>query len=264
VVKKNSLPLGPRLLAIALLVITGFTATIAPAETIPPAPTRYFNDYGNQISRGVANQLNRQLEAYERESSNQILVAIYPRMDSESSVQDYTYRIAESWNIGQAGRHNGAALFVFLDNREVFLQVGYGLEGVLPDALANRIIEDEIVPRFRAGDFEGGMTAAVGAMIAASQGEYTGSGRTNADGSGSNQRGKGQWFLILIFIIISVISGRNRRQRMVFGGGRHGRGGRWIGGGGFGGGRRGGGGGGFGGFSGGGGSFGGGVAGGRW
>ncbi len=253
-VKIFSRPLG---LLLTLLLLSGFT-TAAGAETIPPAPPRYFNDYGNQVSAGVANQLNRQLEAYERESSNQILVAIYPRMDSDSSVQDYTYRIAESWKIGQAGRNNGAALFVFLDNREVFLQVGYGLEGVLPDALANRIIADEIVPRFRSGDFDGGMTAAVGAIIAASKGEYTGTGRTQADGRRS-ERSNGQWFIILIFIIISILSGRNRRRRMILGGG-HRRGGIWLGGGGFGGGRRGGG----GGFSGGGGSFGGGGAGGRW
>lgn len=262
-VKQKSVPLRSLPISLVLLCLSGFTTTVL-AETIPPAPPRYFNDYANQISGAVAQQLNRQLEAYERESSNQLLVAIYPRMDSESSVQDYTYRIAESWQIGQAGRNNGAALFVFLNNREVFLQVGYGLEGVLPDALANRIIEDEIVPRFRAGDFDGGMTAAVGAMIAATKGEYTGTGRTNADGSRQNQRGKGQWFLILIFIIISVISSRNRRRRLVLGGGRHGRGGMWIGGGGFGGGRGGGGFGGGGGFSGGGGSFGGGGAGGRW
>ncbi len=255
----------PHRLLLILAIICGVTTTVTRAETIPPAPKQYFNDYAGQISSAVARQLNQQLERYERESSNQLLVAIYSKMDSDSSVQDYTYRIAESWKVGQAARNNGAVLFVFLDNREVFLQVAYGLEGALPDALAKRIIEDEIVPRFRAGDFDGGMVDAVQAMIAATKGEYTGTGRTNADGSRRNQNSKGQWLLILIFIIISVISGRNRRRRMILGGGRHGRGGIWFGGGGGGFGGRGGGGfGSGGGFSGGGGSFGGGGAGGRW
>ena len=249
-------------LLLVLFLLCGFTTT-ALAETIPPAPPRYFNDYARQISSSVANQLNQQLEAYERQSSNQILVVIYPQMDSDSSVQDYTYRIAESWKVGQAERNNGAVLFVFLDNRELFLQVAYGLEGVLPDALAKRIIDDEIVPRFRAGDFDGGMVAAVGSIIAATQGEYTGSGYTAGDRGSRSQRGNGQWFLIIIFIIVSILFRGNRRGRVIIGGhGRH-SGGFWIGGSGRGG-RGGGGFGGGGGFSGGGGSFGGGGAGGRW
>lgn len=242
------------------------------AEVMPPKPRNYFNDYANRVSAQTAQQLNQQLAQYERETSNQIVVAIFPTMQSDSSVADYTQRVAESWKVGQAGRNNGAVLFAFMEQREVFIQVGYGLEGALPDAIAKRIVQNEIIPRFRAGDYEGGMRQAVGAMIAATKGEYTGTGRTAAERSrasgsrGSAVGGAGTFLLLLIFIF-TMFSIRRRNRRPMIMGHPLGRGGRGIfiptggfgRGGGFGGGGFGG-----GGFSGGGGSFGGGGAGGRW
>lgn len=252
-------------LASLLLGLSAITPAVVRAETIPAAPRAYFNDYTGQVSSGVAQQLNRQLESYERESSNQLLVALFNRMDSESSVQDYTYRVAESWKVGQGGRNNGAVLFMFLDDREMFLQVGYGLESVLPDALANQIVEDVIIPEMRRGDLNAAMTSGVAAMISATKGEFTGTGRTNADGrrGQSRERGTplGQIIFFIIIVVLSVIFRGRGRRRMIIGGGlggglhHRGRGGVFGGGGSFGGG---------GGFSGGGGSFGGGGAGGRW
>ena len=243
------------------------------AERIPPAPPRYFNDYAGVVSRPVADRLNARLEQFERESSNQLLVAIYPRMESDSSVEDYTVRVAQAWKAGQQAKNNGAVLFAFMQEHKLYLQVGYGLEPVLPDATAKRIIEREIVPRFRARDIDGGMTAAVDAMIAATKGEYRGTGRTQADGR--NGGAIGPLILFVLVIIISIVLGIIRRavsQPAVFLNPRR----RspaanlwWMGGGGGGGdgggfGGFGGGGGGGGGFSGGGGSFGGGGAGGSW
>ena len=83
------------------------------------------------------------LAQFERESSNQILVAIYPRMQSASSVEDYTVRVAQAWRVGQKARNNGVVLFVFQESRDVRIVTGYGLEGVLPDAIAKRIISDD-------------------------------------------------------------------------------------------------------------------------
>ena len=76
-------------------------------------------------------------------------------MQSDSSIEDYTVRVAQSWGVGQKGKSNGAVLFVFTQDRKMYLQVGYGLEGALPDALAKRIIENEIKPYFRNGDYDG-------------------------------------------------------------------------------------------------------------
>jgi len=130
-------------------------------EVIPPPPAAYFNDYANVVSTGTAAQLDKTLEDFERQSSDQIVVAVFPKMQSDSSIEDYTVRVARSWQVGQKNKNNGAVLFVFVQDHKMFLQVGYGLEGVLPDALCKRIIDEQISPRFKAGDFDGGLTAGV-------------------------------------------------------------------------------------------------------
>jgi len=150
------------------------------AETIPPAPPAHFNDYASLVSPQTAAALDAKLAQFERDTSSQVVVAIYPTMQSDSSIEDYTVRVAQSWHAGLKGRDNGAVLFIFASTHKVYLQVGYGLEGALPDALAKRIIEDEIVPRFRSGDYDGGVTAGVDSILAATRGEYRGSGRTVA------------------------------------------------------------------------------------
>lgn len=250
------------------------------AERIPPAPPRYFNDYAGVVSRPVADRLNAQLEQFERASSSQLLVVLYPKMESDSSVEDYTVRVAQAWKAGQAGKNNGAVLFAFMQSHDLYLQVGYGLEPVLPDATAKRIIEREIVPRFRARDFDGGMTAAVNAMIAATKGEYQGTGRTVAEG---RHRAPATITSILIpllavalimlfigFMVIRFIIRVARNPLVLLNPRRRGviTNNTWWtgGGGGLGGGSSGSswGSGGGGGFSGGGGSFGGGGAGGKW
>lgn len=249
------------LLALALAI------GVRAAETIPPAPQNHFNDYAGVVAPAAAQLLNAELAQFERETSNQILVAVYPKMQSDSSIEDYTVRVAQAWRAGQAQRDNGAVLFVFTQDRALYIQVGYGLEGALPDALCKRIIEDEIVPRFRAGDTTAGLAAGVHAMIAAAKGEYAGTGRTvreSAQGRGHGPRA-GLWVVLFVLMMLAfsfraarrgTIYGRGGRRSIWlgrpggFGGWGGGGGGRWGGGGGT--------------FSGGGGSFGGGGAGGRW
>ncbi len=242
------------------LLCLGLLCSLRGAEVIPPAPRDHFNDYAGLVPADMARALNAELTEFERATSNQILVAIYPRMASDSSIEDYTVRVAQSWGAGQKDKKNGAVLFIFSQDRKLYIQVGYGLEGVLPDALCKQIIANEITPRFRQGDFPGGVEAGVHALIAATRGEYQGTGRTVKDGRGGGGNGMPPiviFFLVILFIVFSFF---RRRGSAVYG-----RRGRFItyGGGGFlgGGGSSGGGG---GSFSGGGGSFGGGGAGGSW
>src|SRR5688500_14104389 len=99
-------------LAICLWVLS---AAPAIAETLPPRPKeKYFNDLAGVVSAPVAKSLDGKLRQYERDTSNQIVVAVFPKMETESSIQDYTYRIAEAWKVGQKDRRNGAVLFVFI------------------------------------------------------------------------------------------------------------------------------------------------------
>ncbi|HXA44848.1 MAG TPA: TPM domain-containing protein [Candidatus Angelobacter sp.] len=230
---------------------------------IPPAPTQYFNDYAQVVSSATASQLNQTLENFERQSSEQILVAIFPTMQSDSSIEDYTVRVARAWKVGQKDNNNGAVLFVFVQDHKMYLQVGYGLEGVLSDALCKRIIDEQISPRFKAGDFDGGLTAGIQSILAATKGEYKGTGRTVADGQMQHQSiapffNFGFIVLIVIIVIFARGSGMFLPWLLLSSSGSS----RGWGGGGFssGGGFSGGG----GGFSGGGGSFGGGGAGGSW
>jgi uncharacterized protein len=237
------------------------------AEKIPPAPPNHFNDYAGIVKPEVAAQLEQELTDYERESSNQLLVAIYPHMQSDSSIEDYTVRVAQAWKVGQKDRRNGAVLFIFSNDRKLFIQVGYGLEAVLPDARCKQIVENEITPRFRAGDFSGGVAAGVHAMILSTRGEYQGKGGLVAEQHSTASRGLPP-FAVFIGIVAFIVFLSFRRRR-TYGYRRGGRffpvytgGSNWGGGGGWGGGGSGGGGGGS--FSGGGGSFGGGGAGGSW
>jgi uncharacterized protein len=180
-------------------------------------------------------------------------------MESDSSVEDYTVRVAQAWKVGQKGKNNGAVLFVFKNDRKLYLQVGYGLEATLTDATAHDIIENILKPRFRQGDYDAGLREAVAAMIAATKGEYRGTGRTQAEARGTGGAPIGLIAFIIIAVVFAVI--RSQQRGVIIGGRRRsglgnvfwtGGGGGWSGGGGGGG------------FSGGGGSFGGGGSGGSW
>ena len=256
------------------LALAGVTVARA-AEVIPAKPARYFNDYAKIVSGSTAQQLDKTLEDFERATSSQIVVATFPKMESDSSIEDYAQRIYKAWGVGQKGTNNGAILLVFVQNRTMRIHTGYGLEGALPDATAKRIIEDEIKPRFRQGDFNGGLTAGVNAMLQATRGEYRGSGKTVQDirrqKHSTQNFGSILFFLFIFFLIVMRVLGGirrgigfSRRGRWASPGWGWGSGGwssgGWSSSGGGGGGWSGGG----GGFSGGGGDSGGGGASGSW
>ena len=253
--------------AFAVFALLAFgAANLDGAEKIPAKPAGYFNDYANVVPKEKALVLNEKLAQFERQTSNQVVVAVFRKMESDSDIADYTQRIAESWKVGQAEKRNGAALFVFIDDRKMFIQVGYGLEGALPDVTAFDITERHIKPRFRAGDYVGGLDEGIDLMLKAIRGEYKGDGATAREKSGSNvSSGCGPLgFLVMLIIILTII----RLGRRKGGYGYTGFGGPFISSG-WGGGSSGGSsssssGGGFSGFSGGGGSFGGGGAGSSW
>jgi len=247
-------------LAVALAFVVAITAHAA--EVIPPKPDRYFNDYAGVASKGAAQRFNEQLAQFERETSDQVVVAVFPKMQSDSDIADYTQRVAQTWGVGQKERRNGVVLFVFIQDRKMFIQVGYGLEGALPDATAFDITERHIKPLFRNGNYEGGIATGIDLICKAIRGEYKGSGKTVAE---QRRGGNSFGFLpFIIFVIVLIIISRLMRRLGGYGysSGRSGPvflpmgGGGWSSGGGGGGG--------FGGFSGGGGSFGGGGAGSSW
>lgn len=242
-------------------------AGLGAAEKIPPKPAGYFNDYANVVPKEKALALNEKLAQFERETTNQVVVAVYRKMESDSDIADYTRRVAESWKVGQGEKRNGAVLFVFVEDRKMFIDVGYGLEGALPDVTAFDITERHIKPRFRGGDYAGGLDEGIDLILKAIRGEYKGDGSTVREKSRSNaSSGCGPLgFIIMLIIVLTIIRLGRRRG----GYGYTGLGGPfissgWGSGGGWSGGSSSSSGGGFSGFSGGGGSFGGGGAGSSW
>jgi uncharacterized protein len=204
-------------LFVGVLVLLWLGASLGKAETLPSKPAGYFNDYAGIVDRATVSRLNEKLAQFERETSTQIIVAIYRTMQSESSVDDYTQRVAKTWGVGQQGRNNGAVLFVFVENRQMFIQTGYGLEGALPDAICFDITHNVVAPRFKSGDYVGGLEAGVSAMMQAVRGEYKGTGRTKAEGKDIGPKLPFGIVLLVFIVIIVVMSQLQRKARRRWG-----------------------------------------------
>jgi len=180
------------------------------AEVIPPKPDRYFNDYAGVVSKEAAYRFNEQLAQFERETSDQVVVAVWQTMPSQSSIEDFTQRTFQAWTVGQKGRNNGVVLFVFVKDRRMRIQPGYGLEGALPDITCDQIIRNAIAPHFRNGDYEGGLGAGIDLIFKAIRGEYKGSAETVAE----QRRGSGAlgFLPFIIFVGVLIIISRVMRR----------------------------------------------------
>ncbi len=253
------------------LLLSLSAGSLAAADGTPPPPEHYFDDRAGLVSKGDADRLDDKLRQFDESSSTQLVVTIFPELPSPS-LEDFTIRTAQAWRVGRKKLDNGAILFVFVKDRKMRIEVGYGLEGSLTDLRSHQILDEQIAPLLRSGEPARALEAGIDGMIAVTRGEYQApAGRKASPRNALGSLGT----LILVAILFLVIlrlqgglgstlyTGRGWR-RGGWGGGGWG-GGSWGGGGGGGGGGGSwGGGGGGGGFSGGGGSFGGGGASGSW
>jgi len=259
-----------------LLIFFAFTAY---AQQLPekPNPPRIVNDFAGVLSVQERESLEQQLIQFNNETSTQIAIVTVKSLDG-TSVDDFAFKLGEKWGIGQKGKDNGALILVKPkygnEKGQAFIALGYGLEGVVPDALANRIVNNEMIPRFKNNDYYSGLLAAATRLTQLSKGEFTAENyMSQTSHKGKVGGGVGSIiFMIIIFFIFSragrarnsSLGGRSNLPFWIFlgmmGSGSRGHSGSWDsfsgGGGSFGGGSS------FGGF--GGGSFGGGGAGGSW
>ena len=250
----------PGLYLFAILLVLA-AAISALALEVPPKPLGRVSDYSSILTSSQIAALDRTLAEFEQQTTNQIAVVLIPTLAGDS-LEDYSIRLAEKWQIGQKGRDNGVILLIVVQDRKIRIEVGYGLESVLPDSLSGDIIRQVIAPRFLEGRFFEGIRAGVSAIMAATKGEYRATGPSKRGTQGRSFVSLiWPFFIFFIFLSALINSFRRRRYPSRRSGGWFIGGPFWWGGGGSGGGS----GGGFGGgFSGGGGGFGGGGASGGW
>lgn len=254
-----------RFLAFFLLLLT----TAAHALDVPPPPTRWVTDQAGILSTTDLAMLDSKLENFEQQSGAQFLIYIFRSIENEA-IEDFTIRAVERWKVGQKKYDNGLVLFVFVQERKVRIEVGYGLEGSVTDAFSSRVIREFIAPKFQQGDYAGGLNAGADALMQKIRTGEEPVPPLNPRGSQQQQPDENPYPGVLVFLVILfvffILPLLSRRRR---GGGCGGcifpfffpGGGITFGGGGFSSGGFGGGG---GGFSGGGGGFGGGGATGGW
>jgi uncharacterized protein len=145
-------------------------AALASADVAVPALTARVTDLTGTLSGGAVARIEAKLADLEAKKGSQIAVLIVPTTQPEE-IEQYGIRVADAWKIGRKGIEDGAILLVAKDDRRVRIEVGNGLEGAMPDAIANRIIAETITPQFKLGDFDGGVEKGVDQMISVVNGE---------------------------------------------------------------------------------------------
>ncbi len=231
-----------------ILIFLVAAVSVHSQPNIPPLKN-YANDFSGALSNGELNAVEQDLRDFDAQTSNQIVLLLINSLENYP-IEMLAHEVAEKNGIGRKGRDNGVLLLIAIKDKKLRIEVGYGLEGALPDALASSIIRNEIVPHFRSGNFYRGIQAGINAIKSATVGEYSGDPKPIEE---DDDRLGLPVIYFIIFILLSLLfrgKGRGLGSLLLLGSLSGGR----SSGGSFGGG----------GFSGGGGSFGGGGASGGW
>lgn len=190
---------GLLLLTILLSAVFAFAA-----ETpIPSAPVHFVTDNAGFMSPAAREKLDSGLSQYSRQSGKQLIVYI-GKTTGDTPLEDWAVKAFEKWKVGQKGLDNGVALFIFSEDRKLRIEVGYGLEGVLPDALANRIINEVIVPMIKAGDNDGAVAAGVTAIDQVISGQGLTSTDANRRSGRHGERAPLSRGQLIFFAIIAI------------------------------------------------------------
>jgi uncharacterized protein len=164
-------------------------------------------DLAGLLTSDQTGALESKLQDLEKTDSTQVAVLIIPSLEGEP-LEDYSERVATAWRLGQKGRDNGALLLLVMKERKVRIEVGYGLEPTLTDLKSHRIIQDELAPHFRSGDYYGGIDAAVSAIIQVVRGTYQGPAEPARSGRRSSR--SFDWIIIMLLPMFWVLSATGR------------------------------------------------------
>ncbi|WP_447984615.1 TPM domain-containing protein [Nitrospira sp. Nam74] len=166
-----------------------------------PALTGRIVDLANLLPSDVVVSLSAELAEHERKTGNQIAVLTLPSLEGEP-LEEFSHRVSTTWKLGRKGTDNGVLLLVVPGERRIRIEVGYGLEGSLTDAKSSQIIRREIIPRFKSGDFSGGIAAGLKAIMGTIEGTYT----LPAESRDKSEQ-SGPWESLVIAIVIGALVG---------------------------------------------------------
>ncbi|WP_243371505.1 TPM domain-containing protein [Geotalea sp. SG265] len=184
---------------ILIFLFLQFSWLFAQALEVPPLRA-HVNDYAALLSPSAAQYLEEQLTQFERSDSTQIVVLTIESLADEN-LEDYSIKVAETWKIGQKKIDNGAILLIVKNERKIRIEVGRGLEGKLTDLVSGRIIRNDISPRFKQGDYDGGVAAGVAAIMAVVRGEY----KAPATDLRHGRKGANPAFTLIIFVGLAAL-----------------------------------------------------------
>jgi uncharacterized protein len=162
------------------------------------------NDFAGILSTEQTAVLEGKLRNLEETDSTQVAILIIPSLENEA-LEDYTERVATAWKLGQKGRDNGALMLIAMKERKIRIEVGYGLEAKLTDALSRRIIQNELAPHFQEHDYNGGIDAAATAIIQVIRGSYQGTGPARTVRRSGSSRRSFDWIILLLFPLLAIL-----------------------------------------------------------
>ncbi|MEA2105160.1 MAG: TPM domain-containing protein [Bacteroidota bacterium] len=197
-----------------LIIILALFSLQVYAQEFPEKSNRIVNDYSNFLSVDERNALEQKLVNFSNQTSTQIAIAIVPNLQGYDA-SSYAFELGERWGIGQKGKNNGILILVkpktSNSKGEIFIATGYGVEGAVPDAIAKRIVDNEVLPNFRQGQYYKGLDQAVNTIISLTKGEFTADEyRERTSGNVSSAI---PMIIIFLLIILFSVMGRVRRAR---------------------------------------------------
>jgi uncharacterized protein len=158
--------------SIIFLIIIFMTLPLWSQEALPEKPKSWVNDYAQVLTTGEQKTLNDMLSGLEQRSSNQIFIAIFNQMPENTYIEDFAVKLYEKWRPGLPDQDNGILMVIFVKDRQIRIEVGYGLEDVITDAQSGMLIRNYIAPEFKKGNYYQGLIAVLQIMIPAVEGKY--------------------------------------------------------------------------------------------
>ncbi len=201
-----------------VLIILGVLWVVVGAQSLPEKPTAWCNDYAGVLTPAQRDTLNAILGDFERRTSNQIFIAIFRRLPENTYLEDFAVRLFEKWRPGLPDKNNGILIVIFTEDRKARIEVGYGLEDVITDAQARRVLYDQMIPFFKQGDYYRGLMAGLQVLMPAAEGKYQ-IPLKRKRGGGKQSQVIGALTFFLIFFVIFLLS-RKQHVSMTLGPGQ--------------------------------------------